>query len=398
MPVGPMRMRTAWLLAALLAAALPAHAAKPPKVQWLDTFPGLGEASGYWVRQTPEGGFIAAGVTGDDSPRVASRYFVVRLDSAGGRRWSNTYCRNAAGLEGGGVAYCVQPTLDLGSVVYGYDDSSTGSARANLLKLDSTGGALWRSTFYDYDDSFDSASAVQQTMEGGCILTGMFRSSGPYLLKTNASGARQWSWAVRESYRERWPEFVPVALTLDGGYMTTGHNDSFGLTLWKVNGTGAQAVRNYYPDEHMCDGQSVVKTIDGGFAIAGLSGRSKPDGGIYLLKVDMFGVKQWCRYFNNRDYYDCTSVWQTGSTGYVMAGTTNNRAGHNGDAFVLRTDMNGNELWYTTISPTGGSSASCVQQTYDGGYIVCGGMAWRVGSDRVHDCMFVAKLAPDRKH
>jgi hypothetical protein len=389
-------MRTAWLLAALLTVAVPAFATKPPKVQWLKTFPGLGTSAGYWVRQTADGGFIAAGVTALDTIGAPGYYYVLRLDSEGDTLWTQTFNRASSGHVGAAIAYGVVETMDGGFAVFGDDQGDDYCYQPHLIKLDSAGQLQWHATHVV--DTFEYGSSLQQTADGGYILAGMNLRSSTYLMKVDSTGTRQWCWTLKESYRATWPSFVPVAVAADGGYVTAGLNDSFGLTLWKVNDSGKTAWRRTYADEYVSDGYSIVRTKpDEGFVIMGHAGG--PDSAtanrIYLLKVDTAGNKQWCRYFDSRrDWRRCSSVWQTSDGGFVMTGVVGNlnEGVFREDAFVLRADQNGNELWYTTLSPSTEDDGECVQQTSDGGYVVCGGM---VNQDEGY--LYLLKLAPERK-
>lgn len=387
-------MRAKLVVIALLAAALPAFAAKPPKVQWLKTYRGLGVSSGYSVRQTTDGGFIAAGVTGLDTTGAPGYYYVLRLDSAGDTAWTRTLSRVSSGHTGSAIAYGVVQTVDGGFAVFGDDQGNDYCHQPYLVKLDSAGALQWQSTLYV--DTFEYGSSLQQTADGGYILAGMNLRSSTYLMKVDSAGTRQWCWTLKESYRATWPAFVPVAVAADGGYVTAGLNDSFGLTLWKVNDSGKTAWRRSYADEYVSDGYSIVRTKpDEGFVIMGHAGG--PDSAtanrIYLLKVDTAGNKQWCRYFDSRrDWRRCSSVWQTSDGGFVITGVvgTVKKEVFRQDAFVLRTDKRGSETWYATLSPSTEDDGECIQQTSDGGYVVCGGMG-----NRDESYLYVLKLAPD---
>lgn len=393
-----MRKSTEWLLvAASLAMTLvvPSLAQAAPSVQWLKTFPGMGVSTGYSVRQTADGGFIAAGVTGPDSVWAPGYYYIIRMDANGDTLWTRAVRRESVGY-GVSVAHGIVQTRDGGFAVFGTDAGNDHSRRPYLVRLSSAGAVQWRSTIYS--DTFEHGSSIQQTADAGFVLAGPCDRSGVWLRKVDSSGARQWDWTVEEDAREVWPTFTPVTLSGDGGFVTTGHNDSFGLTLWKVDSAGSAVWRRVYVDEHAYDGQGVILTADRGFAVVGLAGKAEPaeSSCIYLLKVDSNGYKQWCRYFAERGYRECSSVAQT-TNGFVMTGTVVDEYDgvYRPDAFVLGTDWNGNELWYTTLSPSTSDAGTSVQQTLDGGCVVCGTLMWRDGN-QYYNHMFVAKIEPAR--
>lgn len=115
---------------------------------------------------------------------------------------------------------------------------------------------------------------------------------------------------------------------------------------------------------------SVEQTKDGGFIVAGYTtsyGAGMEDA--WLIKTDGTGNEIWNRTFGGARSEKASYVWQTSEGGYILAGETNSfRRGSN--AWLIKTDANGNEQWNMTYE---GERASSVQQTSDGGYIIAGG-------------------------
>jgi len=56
-----MRMGVVGLCLGVALSVTVAFSAQPPAVEWMRTFAGLGEAAGFSLQQTSDGGFVAAG-------------------------------------------------------------------------------------------------------------------------------------------------------------------------------------------------------------------------------------------------------------------------------------------------------------------------------------------------
>ena len=98
-----------------------------------------------------------------------------------------------------------------------------GNQDVFLVKTNRYGTVQWAKTYGRTDN--EHASSVQQTSDGGYILSGeMFFSSGSdysnaFLIKVDAYGDLQWA----KSYGGTWAEgFALVRQTSDGGYIAVG--------------------------------------------------------------------------------------------------------------------------------------------------------------------------------
>jgi len=276
-------------------------------------------------------------------------------------------------------AYFVQQTSDGGYIVAGTTTSfGAGMSDIFLIKTDENGDAQWAKTYGGTND--DWASSVQQTSEGGYIMSGFTKSFSVgswdiFLMKTDANGNIQWA-KTYGGASEDYAYFVQQ--TSDGGYIVAGRTRSFGaggydIFLIKTDANGnVQWAKTYggTGDELF---SSVQQTSDGGYIVAGRTLSFGAGGNdIFLIKTDENGDVQWAKTYGGTNHDYALSVQQTSDGGYIVAGWTSSFGAGWDDIFLIKTYANGNIIWAKTYGGSANEYAFSVQQTSDGGYIVAG--------------------------
>ena len=126
---------------------------------------------------------------------------------------------------------------------------------------------------------------------------------------------------------------------------------------------------------------SVQQASDGGYIFAGYTSSGRPSRDFWLVKTDANGDTLWTKTWGGSDTDEIWSVQQTTDGGYVLSGKEESSSAST-NAWLSKTDTDGNILWTKII---GGSSTDhfySVQQTTDGGYILAG-MTYSFGANNM---------------
>jgi len=187
---------------------------------WQKTFGWTDSEYGFSVQQTSDSGYIIAGFVWLTFGSHSDVY-LIKTDPNGILKWQKTF---------GGIDYdfgrSVQQTTDGGYIITGYTISyGAGRDDVYLIKTDPGGNSQWQKTFGGSDE--DIALSVQLTSDGGYIIAGQTgvsyyppNYSDVYLIKTDPNGNSQWQKTVRGS---SWDVGLSVQQTFDGGYIIAGY-------------------------------------------------------------------------------------------------------------------------------------------------------------------------------
>jgi hypothetical protein len=318
-------------------------------VQWQKTFGGVGGEGGVaphavFVEQTTDGGFVMAGWT--NSFGAGSRdIWVLRLDALGNVQWQKTY----GGPSHDATNSAIQQTSDGGFIVSGYTVSfGAGSNDFWVLKLDASDNVAWQKTYGGA--SSDSANSIQQTTDGGFVVAGRTASFGAgggdsWLLKLDASGNVAWQKTYGGTNND---SANSIQQTTDGGFIVSGYTYSFGpgsgdFWVLKLDASGNVVWQKVWGGADGDIAESAQQTTDGGYVVAGATWSFGAGGyDAWLLRLDALGNVTWQKTYGGASFDRARSIQQTTDGGYVVAGFTGSFGAGGYDFWVLKLDANGN--------------------------------------------------------
>jgi hypothetical protein len=358
-----------------------------PSVAWARFYQNSACTFGS-VAQTADGGYILGGTISamaGDAVLGLSDGVLVKIDNQGEIQWQKKY--GGSGLE---KIHSVRQTTDGGYVFAASTGSPPsgnkksprfGGQDAWVVKVDAEGSLQWEQTFGGIGN--DLGASIWQTINGDYILAGSsdsppsgnkeserYGNADGWVVKIDVRGNKQWD----RSFGGGWIDgFSSVREAADGGYALAGWSSSSWLI--KIDAKGNKQWEQSF--DRAENRFFSMDQVDGGFILGGVANSFHPinedygDSDYWIVKVDASGSKRWDRSYGTPLNEELTVVRQTSERGYILGGNS----GYPWSSIVrlIKTDSQGNQQWEETF----GSSDSFVeakdlQQTKDGGYIVCG--------------------------
>jgi predicted secreted protein len=344
------------------------------KIQgWNKTYGGTGHDELRVLVQTNDGGYALTGWT-NSSGAGSYDCWLAKTDTFGNIIWNQTY-----GGTSDDYAYALVHTSDGGYALAGWTTSfGAGGYDCWLVRTDASGNMQWNKTYGRTGE--DVACALVQTTDGGYALAGWtitFGDGQPFawLVKTDSAGDMQWNRTCGGGHGEYAWDLVQ---TTDGGYALAGSTWPIGASFYdfwlaKTDASGNAQWSKHYGGSFHDWGRAMVQTSDGGYALAGYTlcfGSGAYD--IWLVKTDATGNMQWNKTYGGTNYDVALALVKTSDGGYALAGYTRSFGAGGMDCWLIKTDANFNMQWNRTYGGTGDDEAWDLVQTRDGGYALAG--------------------------
>jgi gliding motility-associated-like protein len=309
----------------------------------------------------------------------------------------------------------VAPTSDGGSIAIGWVNGAGGDVAVEygssdywVSKLDNTGAVQWSislgGTYQDY------GSVVRQTADGGYIVGGEAASlpgtgnvtagnNGGldwWLVKLSSSGAILW----QKNYGGAQNEYLgDLRVTADGGFILAGstqagagqiagNHGNYDFWVAKLNSDGSMAWQKVIGGSQD-DWCYSVRAVAGGYVVSGYTESTDGDAvgnhgsdDVLAAKLDLSGNLVWTKCLGGSGYDQGYGVAAAADgSGYLFAGLTRSDdgmvVGNHGsagwqDAWVIKLDVNGNELWQHCYGGSYNEGAYSIAPTADGGFVLAG--------------------------
>jgi hypothetical protein len=326
---------------------------------------------GNSITQTYDKGYALTGSTSSYGNGSADGY-ILKIDSLGNAEWQKEY-----GNINIDQFYSIKETSDSGLIAAGYTNSfGSGGYDVYLVKTNTSGDTIWTKTIGGTD--WDFAYSVQQTSDGGYIVAGGTYSFGAgsedvYLSKLDAAGLVQWTKTYGGSNED---EARSVQQTTDGGYIITGFTKSFGnlnvdIYTIKTDSSGDTLWTNVLGQNGSDVGNSIRQNANGEYILAGSTQINSGINLAYIVKFNTLGDTVFTRLYGAPNDAAAYDICETADGNYLWVGRL--KIGSKYNVYFFKTDQLGYYMYASTFGSTvGDDEGKSVELTEDHGFIVAG--------------------------
>lgn len=253
-------------------------------IQWQKAYSGIASGElGSSIQNTTDGGFIVAGATSSSDPN--GDWLLLKLDATGDLQWGKTY-----GLGGTDIANDVRQTSDGGYIAAGYTTNALASEDGWIIKLDSTGAIQWEKSYNG--GIMDILLGVHETSDNGYIANGITNSTGDFdawVMKLDSAGVEEWS-NIYRGFGNEIPSTVIESSA--GGFIVSGSTSTFpaaGFDGWlrRLDASGSTVWEKIYGSAG-ADSLGPIEETAAGFVAAGGTDLGSA-GDAWLVNVDANG-------------------------------------------------------------------------------------------------------------
>jgi hypothetical protein len=351
---------------------------------WNKTYGGDYVDVAQSITNSSLGGYIISGWT-NSSGAGDLDIWVLRISEDGTQVWNRTF----GGVEedkGFEIIECISGGFAI-AATFTNTSTTPNNNDFSVIKIADNGNLLWHKNYSGPEQTdvsliSDLGRSIVECPNGDLVLAGVTitatGASDAWLFQIGPNGIKKWDRTYDHWYNERC--YTPHSLVRcsDGGFAIACYTynaslsndvwlirtDPFGIPLWnKTYGVASGYERP----------EALIQCEDGGFGIMANTqsfGAGATDA--WFIRTDALGNQLWNKTFGGSEEDACTKAIIMPDGGFTLMGTTHSFDIGNGDAWIIRIDSDGNLLWNHTIGDPYGNGISAFLYLGNNTYIATG--------------------------
>ena len=258
-----------------------------------------------------------------------------------------------------------------------------------LAQINLEGEVLWQTQFGKENIS-ESALEMKYTTDDAVVIIGnSFGANGDalipndqdfYVIKSSLNGDLIWERTYgfeegKTDYGNALVEagngdFIWIGTTEKDNINSQGLNSD--MRVVRSNNLGNLIWDYLFGGEGNDFGNKIITRFNEYYLVGAKQDATLSHSDFYLVKIDNNGEEIWSKVYGGDGNENALDIAGTQDGGLIMAGYTFSYGNGKSDIFLVKTDIEGNLQWQSTLGGQGDDVAKSIIQTADGGFLIAG--------------------------
>lgn len=320
--------------------------------------------------QNKEGEIVIAG----NAKSANEVMWILKIDETGKKLWSQVY-DNYPVI----VPQSIIETPNKTMVIAGYNaENDTMPRNMWVAKLDSLGKILWEKSYDGHGES--RAKKIIRTQDNGFAIAG-YTAKGIHedydwwIVKLDSIGNLQWNNILGSNKDDRALGIteLPDQSLMAVGYVAYSNGAYRKIALSKYDTNGGNTAYNEFIFTNWDEPSSIITTHDGSIVVSGYS-RFSPliDFDAFIMKTNTDGDSIWFTPFLSEKWEYTSNVVQTYDKGYALGVTSRTGKELGNNFLLLKFDVDGKLVWQDKFRRKSNDFVTEITETNDNGIVLVG--------------------------
>ncbi|MGI8951234.1 MAG: T9SS type A sorting domain-containing protein [Chitinophagaceae bacterium] len=307
-------------------------------------------------------------ITNDGANLFAGRYqannidsatYFEKIDSCGNKKWNKFFAVNPGYQYYYAKAFDQSSTGNLFALIDADSAVNNSNNQMRLLKINANGNLQWMINYAE--TGFDIVPyGICATADGGALAGGwkgfwFAQTNAALLVKFSNNGSVEWTKTYGNGL------ISSIKQTPDGGYVfirfypTKSQLHSY---LYKINSKGklqwsVETPPNYkykYSDQYSDWAVQVLPQTDNGYTVVRTQGAGFYPDTIFLTKYNGSGMELWTKFYSYLSYQDIHSIQNTKDGGYLLCGNYSHPVNDTFGVYLMRLNENGDTVFTKEVT------------------------------------------------
>lgn len=336
-------------------------------IDWVEGFGGDRLDKANCVVETPDHNLLMVGTV----KKKREHIWLLMTDEDGNEMWAKTLEQN---YESGANSVII--SKDTSFVICGYYVKSwrKNDKQGVITKLDKKGNIKWRKNFGGNGN--EEFKDIVQTDDGGYFAVGYtttgYDEKHGWAVIVDKDGNLENEKIFAESKEDVWNA---VTKTTDGNFVVAGYSTFDNIKMFRVTKLTKEGDNVWDLDMNFDvyrEANDIVELNDKTLVAVGMQEMKSKDFDAFVMRINEGGNEMWNKTYGLGNWDEATSIVKTADGNFAVSGYEQRKENFYADFWTRKINKQGGVTWQQTFKKRSLDFPNSIIETYDNGLLVAG--------------------------